>query len=90
MQCFKKEKKKVMGCCYTRNAANDDFQKILDDGENSSEEGSDFECPICMGSSSKKVCLTPCNHLFHIKCLTAWKQKHPNHHTCPTCRCELK
>ena len=43
------------------------------------------ECSICMEmcQNIKTSLLTPCNHVFHKKCITKWAKNKPE---CPLCR----
>ena len=80
-----------MGCCCVK-AKVTDFHKMEDDESDSesddsrSEGDGKFECPICLGTSTKKLRATPCAHVFHAKCLKAWARRNP---VCPTCRHKL-
>ena len=49
---------------------------------------SNRECCICFEPHSihEKVCRLPCAHIFHVKCIHAWLEKHC---TCPICRYEV-
>jgi hypothetical protein len=44
--------------------------------------GSIGSCPICL-EDLKDFQVTQCGHMFHKKCLRAWRRES---HTCPTCR----
>lgn len=80
-----------MGCCFGKAARPTKFKRpqksykamLLVESDDESEDGSNFECPICLGSSTKTIHATPCAHLFHTKCLATWLQRSPE---CPTCR----
>lgn len=49
---------------------------------------SNRECCICFEPHSihEKVCRLPCAHIFHVKCIHSWLEKHC---TCPICRYEI-
>ena len=43
------------------------------------------ECSICMDDCLPKECVvTPCNHMFHRKCITKWLDT--GNDSCPLCR----
>ena len=48
------------------------------------------ECPICLGSylNNKKVCFTPCKHLFHHSCLKEYIYG-SKEMKCPICKFDL-
>jgi hypothetical protein len=84
-----------MGCCCIKAKVTDSFHEMKDDGpsdsESSDSEGGEnkFECPICFGTSTKRLYATPCAHVFHAKCLLRWAQRNPDNPVCPTCRHKL-
>jgi hypothetical protein len=50
------------------------------------------DCSICRSewnSQDQEVVGTPCNHIFHRKCLTSWFSDDDSNSTCPTCRQRL-
>lgn len=40
----------------------------------------------CIKNNNKDIMLTPCNHLFHSKCLITWYERKKD---CPVCRLTL-
>jgi hypothetical protein len=45
-------------------------------------------CTICLDIfvlNKSKVLITPCQHMFHYKCLKDWLYKNKNHTICPNC-----
>jgi hypothetical protein len=44
-------------------------------------------CSICLNICYTHQSTTPCNHIFHTHCITAWIRRGNN--TCPICRQEL-
>ena len=54
------------------------------------EEGSeDLLCGVCQEKTqdeSDSVCILPCSHRFHWRCLAVWLH---NHNQCPICRLDL-
>ncbi len=65
------------------------------------QKNDEIECPICLESFNKTVCLLSCNHLFHFECICRWYiinnyddiYKHPKIFyqkipkiSCPICR----
>lgn len=72
-----------------------EFKEIFletDDEEESllSKNSSDHhECSICLASlidsqlKMERICITPCSHFFHYKCLKRWLKLRK---TCPLCR----
>jgi len=54
------------------------------------DEGSeDLLCGVCQEKTedeSDSVCILPCSHMFHWRCLTVWLH---NHTQCPICRLDL-
>ncbi|KAL0905519.1 hypothetical protein M5K25_023943 [Dendrobium thyrsiflorum] len=52
------------------------------------EKNEDKKCTICLEPfvPKKQVLVTPCNHMFHNKCLTPWVKSHGQ---CPVCRYKL-
>jgi hypothetical protein len=54
---------------------------------NVNETGSNaIECCICLNSKAEPWVSTPCAHVFHRDCLSAWSQINA---TCPICRTDL-
>jgi hypothetical protein len=55
----------------------------------SADQYLDSSCAICCEefmTEENSVCITECNHIYHVKCINVWlRQKN----TCPLCRCEL-
>ena len=53
-----------------------------------SDENERDECSICLEKFNidEEVFKTPCNHMFHVTCLTEWLYKNK---TCPICRYDL-
>lgn len=47
---------------------------------------SDNVCIICREEMTDNCKKLPCNHIFHINCLTTWFQRQQ---TCPTCRLDI-
>jgi len=55
------------------------------------EEGTVSDCSICMeplssSSSGAAVVRCPCNHYFHLECLSTWCKSHLD---CPLCRAQV-
>jgi len=52
------------------------------------EDGTIMNCLICWDAldAGDAVVRCPCDHMFHLDCLTTWAQSHA---TCPTCRAEI-
>ena len=44
----------------------------------------DITCSICLENVEKNVLFTPCNHIFHRKCMTQWDRN-----ICPMCRSNI-
>ena len=53
-----------------------------------SDENEREECSICLEkfNINEEVFKTPCEHLFHVTCITEWLYKNK---TCPICRYDL-
>jgi hypothetical protein len=49
----------------------------------------EIQCPICFDNIKEEelICKTPCNHIYHKKCISKWLQQ--NKKTCPKCRSNL-
>ena len=49
----------------------------------------ELQCPICFDNIKEEelICKTPCNHIYHKKCLSKWLKQ--NKKTCPKCRSNL-
>lgn len=43
----------------------------------------EIQCPICLETNDKYICVTSCNHKFHKKCIEEWMTYKKN---CPICR----
>lgn len=52
------------------------------------EDGTIVNCLICWDAldAGEAVVRCPCDHMFHVDCLTTWAQSHSS---CPTCRAEI-
>jgi hypothetical protein len=52
------------------------------------EDGTIMNCLICWDALDvgEAAVRCPCDHMFHVDCLTTWAQSHA---TCPTCRAEI-
>lgn len=52
-------------------------------------EADQTECPVCLEKlvAKDKLFLLPCNHHFHVDCLTPWIKR--NHACCPCCRADI-
>ncbi|XP_028550361.1 E3 ubiquitin-protein ligase ZNRF4 isoform X1 [Dendrobium catenatum] len=52
------------------------------------EKNEDKKCTICLEPfvPKEQVLVTPCNHIFHDRCLTPWVKSHGQ---CPVCRFKL-
>lgn len=48
--------------------------------------GEELECPICGDNITKSMFITHCGHVYHIKCIETWVDKHKS---CPLCRATL-
>ena len=48
----------------------------------------DSSCAICQDDFKKKenLKITPCDHIFHPKCISTWLEKECTRPTCPSCR----
>ena len=48
----------------------------------------DSSCAICQEDFKKKenLKITPCDHIFHPKCISTWLEKECTRPTCPSCR----
>ena len=42
----------------------------------------DEDCPICLQRLEKSVVSLPCEHLYHLTCISTWFQRK---RTCPIC-----
>ena len=49
----------------------------------------EIQCPICFDNIKEEelICKTPCNHIYHKKCLSKWLQQHKS--SCPKCRSKV-
>lgn len=64
------------------------FKKLTNNGD-STEEGSLFECAVCLNEfqEEEKLRRIPtCSHVFHIDCIDVWLQNNAN---CPLCRTSI-
>lgn len=46
----------------------------------------DTSCPICFDNNTVNLVSTPCNHIYHSKCIEEWLK---SHNTCPLCRKQI-
>ena len=81
--------------CYIRELDKDTFQQVIQDRIHSrfpsfnhykiyvddNFEEIDTVCAICLEDADYQ--LRRCGHIFHKRCITAWKKKSM---TCPLCR----
>ncbi|CAO2831842.1 unnamed protein product [Amaranthus hypochondriacus] len=54
-----------------------------------SEEGSFFDCHICLDLAKEPV-VTCCGHLFCWPCIYKWLHIHSDHNECPVCKGEIE
>merc|ERR1712086_511422 len=62
---------------------------VEEDEEEEMEEEGPLECSICLGEYEKGdalVSLTPCRHVFHEACISAWTNQNTR---CPLCNIDL-
>ncbi|KAL3846224.1 hypothetical protein ACJIZ3_003627 [Penstemon smallii] len=59
-----------------------------ENGKNNSDEGSFFDCNICLELAKDPV-LTCCGHLFCWPCLYRWLHLHSDAKECPVCKGEV-
>ncbi|KAI3472138.1 hypothetical protein Pfo_029626 [Paulownia fortunei] len=59
-----------------------------DAGKNNDEEGSYFDCNICLDLAKDPV-VTCCGHLFCWPCLYRWLHHHSDAKECPVCKGEV-
>ncbi len=52
------------------------------------EKFADTSCAICQEEFKNKenLKITPCDHIFHPKCISTWLEKECTRPTCPSCR----
>ena len=52
------------------------------------EKFADTSCAICQEDFKNKedLKITPCEHIFHPKCISTWLEKECTRPTCPSCR----
>ncbi|KAL8459818.1 hypothetical protein ACS0TY_030897 [Phlomoides rotata] len=62
--------------------------KKKDGGKNNGEEGSFFDCNICLDLAKDPV-VTCCGHLFCWPCLYRWLHHHSDAKECPVCKGEV-
>lgn len=48
-----------------------------------------IKCVICRNSKHTKIRVTPCNHIFHRKCIDEWLRWSRNRE-CPICKVQLQ
>ena len=49
-------------------------------------------CTICIENfrvGKSRVCITPCQHVFHYKCLSNWLRNKDTTYKCPVCNCNI-
>ncbi|KAL2535133.1 RING/U-box superfamily protein [Abeliophyllum distichum] len=67
----------------------DEARKKKEDGQkNTGDEGSFFDCNICLDLAKDPV-LTCCGHLFCWPCLYRWLHVHSDAKECPVCKGEV-
>ena len=44
------------------------------------------ECPICLDSIEKDMCILHCNHAYHTKCMKEYMNNDNYNQQCPLCR----
>lgn len=62
--------------------------KKKDGGKNNGDEGSFFDCNICLDLAKDPV-VTCCGHLFCWPCLYRWLHHHSDAKECPVCKGEV-
>ncbi|XAR70043.1 Ubiquitin--protein ligase [Bertholletia excelsa] len=62
--------------------------KKEDEGKGNGEEGSVFDCNICLDLAREPV-VTCCGHLFCWSCLYRWLHVHSDANECPVCKGEV-
>ncbi|CAA0829916.1 RING/U-box superfamily protein [Striga hermonthica] len=62
--------------------------KKKDGGKNNTDEGSFFDCNICLDLAKDPV-VTCCGHLFCWPCLYRWLHHHSDAKECPVCKGEV-
>lgn len=66
----------------------DDLGKKKDGEKNNGDEGSFFDCNICLDLAKDPV-VTCCGHLFCWPCLYRWLHHHSDAKECPVCKGEV-
>ncbi|CAI9761131.1 unnamed protein product [Fraxinus pennsylvanica] len=66
----------------------EDLRKKEDGEKNNSNEGSFFDCNICLDLAKDPV-VTCCGHLFCWPCLYRWLHHHADAKECPICKGEV-
>ncbi len=78
---YKKEQTIIVG--FNENNVKETIQKKIEKKENYL----DLECSICTEKIiDNEIVKLKCNHVFHLKCLTSWKNIN---NSCPLCREEI-
>ncbi|KAH7842523.1 hypothetical protein Vadar_006361 [Vaccinium darrowii] len=67
---------------------NEQFGKKEDEGKINSEDGSFFDCNICLELARDPV-VTCCGHLFCWPCIYRWLNVHSDAKECPVCKGEV-
>ena len=70
----------LVSCFYEQKGKIDQIETI----EYDLDKATFFQCGICMDSfhETEKVKMLPCEHIFHIDCMSQWLQTKKN---CPFC-----
>lgn len=56
----------------------------------SSDEDEEYvTCSICLEAIDNGTAYTSCNHMFHLRCITQWRNFQGPDSTCPVCRSPL-
>ncbi|XP_057768720.1 uncharacterized protein LOC130988779 [Salvia miltiorrhiza] len=72
----------------TGSVEDEDLGKRKDGGKSSGDEGSFFDCNICLDLAKDPV-VTCCGHLFCWPCLYRWLHHHSDAKECPVCKGEV-